>query len=146
MFSTLTSLQRMILFVARAVPPPCRCMRFAAAEAEEELTGMKPVEDSSLLCVEKDKSRCIQCGVQRSPHVKLKACAGCTLVLCDDAPPAACWSLVTMCVQVLRPAVSSCALASSQGIMPQDERCSAAVILRRCHKCRRCFCCECRLA
>jgi hypothetical protein len=48
---------------------------------------MKPVEDSSLLCVEKDKSRCIQCGVQRSPHVKLKACAGCTLVLCDDVPP-----------------------------------------------------------
>jgi hypothetical protein len=84
----LSSLQRMILFVARTVPPPCRCMRFAAAEAEEELKGMKPVRDSSLLCFEKDKSRCSQCGAQRSPHLKLKACAGCNLVLCDDAPPA----------------------------------------------------------
>lgn len=99
---------------------------------------MKPVEDSSLLCFEKDRSRCSQCGVQRSPHVKLKACAGCTLVLCDEVPPPAACRLVTMCVQVLRPTVSSCALANTQGIMPQDDRCCAAVILRRCDKCSRC--------
>lgn len=61
-------------------------MRLAAAEAEEELTGMKSVEDAPLLCFEKDKSRCSQCAVQRSPDLKLKACAGCSLVLCDEVP------------------------------------------------------------
>lgn len=76
----------MILFVARAIPPPCRCMRFAAAEANAELTGMKAREESALLCVETDKSRCTQCGAQRSPQMKLKACAGCKLVLYDRMP------------------------------------------------------------
>jgi hypothetical protein len=71
----------MILFIARAVPPPCRCMRLAAAEANAELTGMKPRDDTALLCIEKDKSRCTKCGVLSSPQMKLKACAGCKLVL-----------------------------------------------------------------
>jgi hypothetical protein len=34
-----------------------------------------------MVCVEEDKNGCARCGAQRSAEVKMKACAGCKMVL-----------------------------------------------------------------
>jgi hypothetical protein len=66
-----------IRFIADALPPSCRCMRFVLAQ----LDGSGGMAGQPALCVEKDKNRCARCGAQRSAELKMKVCAGCKTVL-----------------------------------------------------------------
>ena len=70
-----------IRFIADALPPSCRCMRFVLAKSLAQLDGSGGMAGQPALCVEKDKNRCARCGAMRSAEMKMKACAGCKTVL-----------------------------------------------------------------
>jgi len=70
-----------IHFIAQTLPSHCCCMRVVVQQSLTHFNGGDRMSSELPMCVENVKNQCARCGAQRSDEVKLKACAGCKMVL-----------------------------------------------------------------
>ena len=70
-----------IHFIAQTLPPHCCCMRVVVQQSLTHLNCGDRMSSELPMCVENVKNQCARCGAQRSDEVKLKACAGCKMLL-----------------------------------------------------------------